>query len=164
MPHPMRIKTVRTSNSPGILGGSAAQSALRRGIELMVDAVRPTLGPFPRTVAILDVDSGRPVEVLDDAATILRRMIELPDPYVTMGAMVLRHAVWKVHEAVGDGGATTAVLLQAVLRQLSPVVAAGGDPIALRRHLERALCLATHALQQQSRPLNGSSEISWSGR
>ena len=61
----------------------------------MVATVRPTLGPLPRTVAVLDVDSGRPIEVLDDAATILRRTIELPDPYVNMGAMILRHAVWQ---------------------------------------------------------------------
>jgi chaperonin GroEL len=125
----------------------------------MVDAVRPTLGPLPRTVAVLDVDSGRPVEVLDDAATILRRMIELPDPYVNMGAMILRHAVWKTYEAVGDGGAATAVLLRAIIRQLSPYIAAGGDPVALRLHLERALSVATDALCRQSRPLNGPDEI-----
>jgi len=125
----------------------------------MVVTVRPTLGPLPRTVAVLDVDSGRPIEVLDDAATILRRTIELPDPYVNMGAMILRHAVWQTYEAVGDGGATTAVLLQAIIRQVSPYIAAGGDPVALRRHLDRALAAATEALRQQSRPLDGQDEI-----
>jgi chaperonin GroEL len=144
---------------PGILSGEAARGALRRGIDLMVDAVRPTLGPLPRTVAVLDVDSGRPVEVLDDAATILRRMIELPDPYITMGAMMLRHAVWRASETAGDGGATTAVLFQAILRQVSPFIAAGGDPVALRRHLERALAAATTALQGQSRQLTGPDDI-----
>src|SRR5271166_2364230 len=92
---------------PGILFGSTARGALRHGIETMVEAVRPTLGPLPRTVALMEIDSGHPIEVLDDAATILRRIIELPDPYVNMGAMMLRHAVWKTHEAVGDGGAIT---------------------------------------------------------
>ena len=125
----------------------------------MVATVRPTLGPLPRTVAVLDVDSGRPIEVLDDAATILRRTIELPDPYVNMGAMILRHAVWQTYEAVGDGGATTAVLLQAIIRQVGPYIAAGGDPVALRRHLDRALAAATEALRQQGRPLNGQDEI-----
>ncbi len=146
-------------SGPGILSGEAARGALRSGIDLMVDAVRPTLGPLPRTVAVLDVDSGRPVEILDDAATILRRMIELPDPYISMGAMMLRHAVWKAYETAGDGGATTAVLFQAILRQVSPFVAAGGDPVALRRHLERALAVATIALQAQSRQLTGPKEI-----
>ncbi|MDB5074761.1 MAG: 60 kDa chaperonin [Chloroflexi bacterium] len=144
---------------PGILHGPAVRGALALGVETMVATVRPTLGPLPRTVAVLDVDSGRPVEVLDDAATILRRTIELPDPYVNMGAMMLRHAVWQTYEAVGDGGATTAVLLQAILRELSPYVAAGGDPVALRRHLECALATATDALTRQSRPLHGPDEI-----
>jgi len=144
---------------PGILLGASVQAALSRGIDTMVVTVRPTLGPLPRTVAVLDVDSGRPIEVLDDAATILRRTIELPDPYVNMGAMILRHAVWQTYEAVGDGGATTAVLLQAIIRQVSPYIAAGGDPVALRRHLDRALAAATEALRQQSRPLDGQDEI-----
>src|SRR5579859_4537740 len=124
---------------PGVLAGPAARGALRRGINTMADAVRPTLGPTARTVAVQDVLSGRPIEVLDDAATILRRIIEIPDPYVNMGAMMLRHAVWKTFEEVGDGGAITAVLFQALMRHLSPYVAAGGDPIALRHHLERGL-------------------------
>jgi chaperonin GroEL len=149
----------RPSSGPGILHGPAVRGALVRGIETMVATVRPTLGPLPRTVAVLEIDSGRPIEVLDDAATILRRTIELPDPYVNMGAMMLRHAVWKTYEAVGDGGAITAVLLLAIIRRLSPYVAAGGDPIALRRHLDRALAVATEALQQQSRSLQGPDEI-----
>jgi chaperonin GroEL len=125
----------------------------------MAEAVRPTLGPIARTVAVQDVRSGRPIEVLDDAATILRRVIEIPDVYVNMGAMLLRHSVWKTFEAVGDGGATTAVLFQALMRHLSPYVAAGGDPVALRRHLDRGLAAATAALRDQARPLNGPDEI-----
>ena len=125
----------------------------------MVGAVRPTLGPLPRTVAVEDIDSGRPIEVLDDAATILRRIIELPDPYVNMGAMLLRHAVWRTYDAVGDGGATTAVLLQSIINHVEPFIAAGGDPMLVRKHLQRALELVTVALRAQSRPLLGPSEI-----
>jgi chaperonin GroEL len=105
------------------------------------------------------VNSGRPIEILDDAATILRRIIEIPDVYVNMGAMLLRHAVWKTFEAAGDGGATTAVLFQALVRALSPYVAAGGDPMALRAHLERGLAAATAALRAQARMLQGPDEI-----
>jgi chaperonin GroEL len=125
----------------------------------MAETVRPTLGPLSRTVALTNTHTTPPIEILDDAATILRRIIELPDPYVGMGAMMLRHSVWKTYEAVGDGGATTAVLLQALMRHLSPYVAAGGDPVALRRRLEHALTVATEALRKQSRPLNGPDEI-----
>jgi chaperonin GroEL len=108
---------------------------------------------------VQDVISGRPIEILDDAATILRRIIEIPNVYVNMGAMLLRHAVWKTFEAAGDGGATTAVLFQALVRALSPYVAAGGDPMALRTHLERGLAAATAALREQARPLQGPEEI-----
>ena len=145
--------------TPGILFGPAAHTALRHGIDQMASAVRPTLGPTPRTVAVHDIRSGRPIEILDDAATILRRVIEIPDVYANMGAMILRHTVWKTFEAVGDGGATTAVLFQALVRHLSPYVAAGGDTVALRRHLERALAVATVALIDQARPLSGPESI-----
>jgi len=80
---------------PGVLSGPAARAALRRGIDRLADSVRPTLGPEARTVAVHDTVSGRPIEILDDAATILRRVIEIPDVYVNMGAMILRHTVWK---------------------------------------------------------------------
>jgi len=144
---------------PGLLVGSAAQSALRRGIDRMAQAVRPTLGPCARTVAVQDVSSGRPIEVLDDAATILRRIIEVPNPYINMGAMMLRHSVWQTFEAVGDGAATTAVLFQALIHRLSPYLAAGGDPIAMRRHLEHGLRVALAALGEQARPLEGPQQI-----
>jgi len=149
----------RPSARPGILSGPPARTALRHGIDMLADIVRSTLGPTPRTVAVQDVLSGRPIEVLDDAATILRRIIEIPDHYVNMGAMMLRHATWKTFEAVGDGGATTAVLFQAIMRQLAPYVAAGGDPIALRRHLEHGLGAATAALRGQARTLDGPDAI-----
>jgi hypothetical protein len=64
---------------PGVCVGLDARNALRRGINQLAEAVRPTLGPTPRTVAVQDVVSGRPIEVLDDAATILRRIIDIPD-------------------------------------------------------------------------------------
>jgi len=149
----------RPSARPGILFGPPARAALRRGVDSLAETVRSTLGPTPRTVAVQDVLSGRPIEVLDDAATILRRIIEIPDHYANMGAMMLRHATWKTFEAVGDGGATTAVLFQAIMRHVAPYVEAGGDAVALRRHLERGLAVATAALGDQARPLDGPDEI-----
>ncbi len=155
----MHMAMRRPSARPGILSGPPARAALRRGVDSLAETVRSTLGPTPRTVAVQDVLSGRPIEVLDDAATILRRIIEIPDHYANMGAMMLRHATWKTFEAVGDGGATTAVLFQAIMRHIAPYVAAGGDPVALRRHLERGLAVATAALRDQARPLDGPDEI-----
>jgi SAM-dependent methyltransferase len=114
---------------------------------------------LPRTVAVEDVNSGRPIEVLDDAATILRRIIELPDPYVNMGARLLRHAVWRTYDRVGDGGATAAVLLQAIVHHVEPCIAAGGDALLVRTHLQRGLALVMRALREQGRPLRGPEDI-----
>jgi chaperonin GroEL len=148
------------TTEPGVLFAHQAHAALQRGVDRLADLVRPTLGPTPRCVAIANALPDRPPEILDDAATIARRIIQIPDPYVDMGAMLLRHALWKTHEAVGDGTATTAVLFQALLRRAAPYVAAGGDPLALKRGLERGLAAVLAALQDQSKPLDGAAAIS----
>jgi len=152
-------RMARPASGPGLLFASPAQAALQRGVATMADLVRPTLGPTARTVMLHERSSGRPPEVLDDAATILRRVIELPDPYVNMGAMILRHTVWVVHEAIGDGGATTAVLFEAIVRHVAPMLAAGTDPLALRRGLEKGLAAASAALHAMGRPLEGEAAI-----
>jgi chaperonin GroEL len=149
----------RAAAGPGLLFASPAQAALRQGVKVMADMVRPTLGPTARCVMLHEESSGRSPEVLDDAATILRRVIELPDPYVNMGAMLIRHTVWKVHEAIGDGGATTAVLFEAIVRHTAPLLASGADAAALRRGLEQGLAAASAALAEMARPLEGDSEI-----
>ncbi len=145
----------RAASGPGLLFAAPAQAALRQGVKVMVDMVRPTLGPTARCVMLHEESSGRTPEVLDDAATILRRVIELPDPYVNMGAMLLRHTVWTVHEAIGDGGATTAVLFEAIMRHTAPLLAAGADASALRRGLEQGLTAASAALTEMAHPLEG---------
>ena len=89
-----------------------AARGLQRGIRRLVDAVRPTLGPLPRLVAIQRPFAGAP-ELLDDAGTIARRIVELPDRDEDMGAMLLRGALWRLREEVGDGAATAAVLFGA---------------------------------------------------
>ena len=152
-------KRAAPAAGPGLLFAAPAQAALRHGVTTMAGMVRPTLGPTARSVMLYEESSGRPPEVLDDAATILRRVIELPDPYVNMGAMVLRHTVWKVHETVGDGGATTAVLFEAIIRYTAPLLASGADPLALRRGLEAGLAAASTALAELARPLEGDAAI-----
>jgi len=144
---------------PGTLFSPHAQAALRRGLDQLANLVRPTLGPMPRSVVVHDVTSGRPPEILDNAATILRRVIEIPDPYDNMGAMLLRHTVWTVFEAVGDGGATTAVLFQAIMHNVAPYLASGGNAIALRQGLERGCAVASAALRDLARPLEGQQVI-----
>lgn len=110
---------------------------MQRGINQMANVVRPTLGPLPRTVAVAHPLAHRTPELLDNGAVIARRLVELPDRDADMGAMFLRHVLWHVHEQTGDGTATAAVILQSVYNQGIRYLAAGGNPMKLRRYLEK---------------------------
>ena len=147
------------SKGPGVLFAPEAHAAIRQGMDRLANLVRPTLGPTPRCVAIEHSITGHAPEVLDHAATILRRVIQLPNPYVDMGAMLLRHAVWQTAETAGDGSATTAVLLQAIVHHASRYLEAGGDPVALRRGLNRGQVAVVEALSALARPLGGRAAI-----
>src|SRR5512147_2752680 len=86
----------------------AASHRLQRGIDQIADAVRATLGPSPRLVAIERPMSGKTPELLDNGGIIARRIVELPDKDEEMGAMLLRGLIWRLNDKVGDGTATTA--------------------------------------------------------
>ena len=89
-----------------ILEGPRARAALLRGMDRMTSLLRPTLGPLPRTVAIERLGGSEPPEILDSAAIIARRTIQLKDPFEDMGGMLIRHLAWRVYDRVGDGTAT----------------------------------------------------------
>ena len=118
-----------------------------------------TYGPTPRMVAIQRLAGSGPPEVLDSAATIARRTIELPDAFENAGAMLVRDALLRMHDRVGDGGALTAVLLHRLLLESATFLAGGGDPIALRADLESAGRCVRKALQLQARPLDTMSSV-----
>ncbi len=122
-----------------VLPAPAARAALARGIELMTRLLRPTLGPTGRTVAIARAFDSGPPEILDHAATIARRTTQLACPYEDMGGMIVRQLVWTVHEEAGDGAATAAVLAQGLVREADRAVAAGWNPLGLKRGIERGL-------------------------
>ena len=125
----------------------------------MTGLIRPTLGPAARTVAIGRLVGSGPPEVLDNAATIARRTIQLADPFENMGAMIIRHLVWRVFERAGDGTATAAVIAQALMREAARYIAAGGDSQAIRRGIEAGLAVALVGLERQVRPIQLPSEI-----
>src|SRR4030042_1206320 len=91
-------------NEPGIVFAPESVRLLKSGVDPLANAVRPTRGPGARHVAIEGSMRSNAPELLDDAATIARRIIEIPNPYVNAGAMLLRHMLWGLHEEVGDGG------------------------------------------------------------
>lgn len=142
-----------------VLSGDEARRALLRGIALMTAAVAPTLGPTARTVAIAPATIGTPPEVLDRAATITRRTIAIDGPFENMGAMLLRHLVWRVHETVGDGGATAAVIAHRLIDGAIRYIGAGGDGLALQQGIQQAAAVVRAELCALSRPVELPREI-----
>ena len=134
------------------------QPDLLAGIDLIADLVKPTLGPLPRFVGVEANFRDRPPEVLDDAATIARRIVQVQDPTIDAGAMMLRHALWRMHEQCGDGSATMAVLAQALMQQAAKAVAAGAHPALLRRGIELGVARAAEALRARAIALPGGRE------
>jgi chaperonin GroEL len=146
---------MRKGQSPQVVFQPQAYRGMQRGINQMVEAVRPTLGPLPRFVAIDRAADSRTPELLDSGATIARRILELPDRDADMGAMFLRHVLWKVHEKVGDGTATTAVLLHSIYNQGVRYLASGGNAMVLRRHLEEGMHVILNELAGMTAQVEG---------
>ncbi len=142
-----------------VLGGDAARTALLRGIDVMAAVVGPTLGPLARTVVIAGQFPTDPPEILDHAATIMRRTIQIGDPFADMGAMLIRHLAWTVFERAGDGAATAVTLAHALIHAAATPIAADADPMALRRGIERGLGVALRELQDQARPVESAAEV-----
>jgi chaperonin GroEL len=142
-----------------IMQAPAARSALLRGVDLMANLLRPTLGPAARTVAINRIVGSDPPEILDNAATIARRTIQLEHPFEDMGGMIVRQMVWKVFEEAGDGSATAAVLAQGLMHEAARYVAAGGNPMMVKRGIERGLSVALAELRKQAVTIDGPAEL-----
>ena len=142
-----------------VLQAPAARTALMRGMDLMTGLLRPTLGPTARTVAIARIIGQDPPEVLDNAATIARRTLQLEYPFEDMGGMIVRQLVWTVFEEAGDGTATAAVICQALMHEAARYIAAGGNPMLVKRGIERALPLAIEELERQARKINSPAAI-----
>jgi chaperonin GroEL len=141
-----------------MLYGEEARTTLLRGMEQMTRLLRPTLGPVARTVAVASLLNGNP-EILDDGATIARRTIELSDPFESIGAMIVRHVAWRVHETVGDGATTAAVIATRLMAEAVRVIAAGASPVGVRRGIEQAMDVARAELKAQARPIDLPEEI-----
>ncbi|OQA38897.1 MAG: 60 kDa chaperonin [Chloroflexi bacterium ADurb.Bin325] len=146
---------MKTTYTPGVVFHPKSSRGLQRGINQLVDAVRPTLGPRPRLVALTRVASTGAPELLDNAGVIARRIIQLPDRDADMGAMFVRHMLWNQHEREGDGTATTAVLFQSLFNQGLHYLASDGNAMVLRRYLEEGLKVILDELACQAVPVEG---------
>src|SRR5437588_2527847 len=133
-----------------------ARRALKRGIDHLADAVKITLGPKGRNV-VLDKKFGPPT-ITNDGVTIAKE-IELEDPFENMGAQLLKEAATKTNDVAGDGTTTATVLAQAIVSEGFRNVAAGANPLQLKRGIERGVETVVGELKAMSQPVQGRTEI-----
>lgn len=124
---------------------------MRSGVGIMAALLRPTLGPTASRTAIAANARTSAPEIVDSAGIIARRMIAIEDRDQNMGAMLLRQLVWTMHESVGDGGATVAVVAAYLIDATSRYVDAGGDAAAVIRGITSAAASVSMALSSLSR-------------
>ncbi len=128
---------MKAKQKPGVIFQPHVHYHLQRGIDKLVNAIRPTLGPLACGVAIDPLNDAETLpEFLDDGGLIARRIIELPNRDEDMGAMLLRGMLLRQYERIGDGTATAAVLFKAIFDAGLRYIAAGGNAMQLRRQLE----------------------------
>jgi len=145
--------------TPAVLKSPQVESRLKRGFDRMADVLAVTLGPTQGLV-LSQANTGGEPELLTDAATIARRLMQLPDRAEDVGAMLLRNLVWRMHLKAGDGCATAAVLAQAILTQAYRYKAAGANAMLLQRGLKKAATAAIEALQAMAQPVEDEDELS----
>jgi chaperonin GroEL len=135
-----------------IVYGDQARQAVLRGINQLADAVKGTLGPKGRNV-ILDKSFGSPT-ITKDGVTVAKE-IDLKDPLENTGAQMAREVASKTSDIAGDGTTTATVLAQAIYREGAKNVAAGANPMEIKRGIERAVEVVTAELKKMSKPVSG---------
>src|SRR5213595_1223909 len=135
-----------------IVHGEDSRQAILRGVNLLADAVKITLGPKGRNV-VLDKKFGSPT-ITKDGVTVAKE-IELKEPLENMGAQMVKEVASKTSDVAGDGTTTATVLAQAIFREGVKTVAAGANPMALKRGIERAVELIVEEIKKVAKPVSG---------
>ena len=136
--------------------GVEARKALEAGVNKLADTVRVTLGPKGRNV-VLDKSFGTPL-ITNDGVTIAKE-IELEDAFENMGAQLVREVATKTNDVAGDGTTTATVLAQAMINEGMKNLAAGANPIVLRKGMKKATDAAVEAIAKMSEPIKGKEQI-----
>jgi chaperonin GroEL len=139
-----------------IIFNEEARHALERGVNKLADAVRITLGPKGRNV-VLDKKYGSPL-ITNDGVTIARD-IELEDPYENMGAQLVKEVATKTNDVAGDGTTTATLLAQAIIREGLKNVAAGANPMELKKGIEKAVEVVVEDIKSNAKKVNGKDDI-----
>ncbi len=138
--------------SKQIVTGENSRQAILRGVNILADAVKITLGPKGRN-AVIEKKFGAPI-ITKDGVTVAKE-IELQDPLENMGAQMVREVASKTSDVAGDGTTTATVLAQAIFREGVRTVAAGASPMALKRGIDKAVEVAVSELKRLSREVKG---------
>jgi chaperonin GroEL len=135
-----------------IVHGEDSRQAILRGVNILADAVKITLGPKGRNV-VLDKKFGSPT-ITKDGVTVAKE-IELQDPLENMGAQMVKEVASKTSDVAGDGTTTATVLAQAIFREGAKTVAAGANPMAVKRGIERAVAAVVEKIKELAKPVKG---------
>ncbi|MDN4594515.1 chaperonin GroEL [Polycladomyces subterraneus] len=133
-----------------------ARRAMLRGVDALANAVKVTLGPKGRNV-VLEKKFGSPL-ITNDGVTIAKE-IELEDPFENMGAQLVKEVATKTNDVAGDGTTTATVLAQAIIREGLKNVAAGANPMILRKGIEKAVAAAVEEIKKIAKPIEGRDSI-----
>ena len=139
-----------------LIYGEDARKALQRGIDQLADTVKVTIGPKGRNV-VLDKKYGGPL-ITNDGVTIAKE-IELEDAFENMGAQLVKEVATKTNDVAGDGTTTATVLAQAFVREGLKNVAAGANPMVMRRGISKAVKAAVAAIAENSKKVDGTNDI-----
>src|SRR5881398_857891 len=134
----------------------SARRALEAGVDKLADAVSITLGPRGRNV-VLDKKWGAPT-ITNDGVTIAKE-VELEDPWENMGAQLAKEVATKTNDVAGDGTTTATVLARAMVKRGMKNVAAGANPMALKRGIEKAVTAAVDSIKDQAKEIESRDEI-----
>ncbi len=140
-----------------IIFGEEARRSLEKGVNSLAEAVKITLGPKGRNV-VLDKKFGSPT-ITNDGVTIARE-IELEDPFENMGAQLVKEVATKTNDIAGDGTTTATVLAQAIIREGLKNVAAGANPMMVKKGIEKAVNVAVEEIKKVSKPIESKGAIS----
>jgi chaperonin GroEL len=135
-----------------IVSGADSRQAILRGVNTLADAVKITLGPKGRN-AVIEKKFGSPI-ITKDGVTVAKE-IELQDPLENMGAQMVREVASKTSDVAGDGTTTATVLAQAIFREGVRIVAAGPNPMSLKRGIDKAVDVTISEIKRLSREVKG---------
>ena len=140
--------------------GASARDRMLRGVDILADAVKVTLGPKGRNV-VLDKSFGAP-RITKDGVTVAKE-IELADKFENMGAQLVREVASKTNDTAGDGTTTATVLAQAIIREGAKAVAAGMNPMDLKRGIDKAVAQVVAELESKTKKISTSAEVAQVG-